>query len=184
MSSVQPVLSDEICAAIGRVIVNFSFLECAVSEAVAGLAHGRPEGSDDIWPPEDLGGDETRVVGEILTAGSSFRRNVEVFACLQRVRNPEHDAHAFDGLVGDLFKAEEERNKVVHSVWSGGDESKAGRHKITARVKGHKVSREEVSIEYLHDLSERVGRLCSRLVPYMFGGKPHSVATETDTKTT
>jgi hypothetical protein len=114
------------------------------------------------------------------TSGSSFRRNVEVFACLQRLRNPEHDEVALEGLLRDLFSTEEERNKVVHSIWSGGDDSKAERYKITARSKGHKVSKEEVPIQHLDDLAERIGVLCARLLPYMFGGKPHSVATETE----
>jgi hypothetical protein len=177
--SIQPVLSDEFCAAIGRVVANFGFLEIAVGQAVAGLAHGRPDGPDDIWPPEDLGDEETRVVGEILTSGSSFRRNVEVFACLQRLRNPKHDQKALDELLAELFGVEEERNKVVHSVWSGGDDDKAGRHKITSRSKGHKVTNDEVPIQHLHDLAERIGVACSRLMPYMFGGKPRTVSTET-----
>src|SRR5262245_4528585 len=93
-----------------------------------------------------------------------------------RRSNPPQTPH----FLRPLFGVEEERTKVVHSVWSGGDDDKAGRHKITSRSKGHKATTEEVPIQNLHGLAEGIGAACSRLMPYMFGGKPHSVATETN----
>jgi hypothetical protein len=168
----QLVLSSDFAAAIGRVVVNFGLLESAVGMCVAGLAAGEAPGEDFIWPPTEDGGEDARIVGEILTSGSSFRRNVEMFACLQRLRHPGWHQDAFEDLLSTLFLLDEERNKVVHSLWSDAGDGKAERYKVTSRSKGHKVSKDLVPLADLQKLAEDIAAACARLSPYMFGGNP------------
>lgn len=166
----QPSLSDDFCAAIGRVVVNFSMLEAAVGQCVAGLAHGAA--ADDTWLPTDDGGDDARIVGEILTSGSSFRRNVDMFACLQQLRHPGWHESEFKDLLRELGRLEDERNKVVHSFWSDAGEGRAERHKVTSREKGHRVQREVVLLTDLRKLAEDIASACVLLLPYMLRGNP------------
>jgi hypothetical protein len=172
---VEPSLSDDYCKAIGRILVNFSLLEFTVGTVVAGLAQGSASGKFESWPPEGVEGEDAKVIGEILTAGSSFKRNVEMLCCLYQLRCPTADKQTFDDLVKKLFHVEAERNKVVHSVWGSLADGTAERYKVSARSKGHKISREKVELAALQSLAREIAAACGSLLPVMFGNDPNAI---------
>jgi hypothetical protein len=179
---IEPSVSDDFCKAIGRVLVNFSLLEFTIGTVVAGLAQGSASGKFDSWPLEGVEGEEAKVVGEILTSGSSFKRNIEMLCCLDQLRCPKVDKKTFDELVKKLFHLEEERNKIVHSVWGTLPDGNAERYKVAVRSKGHKVSRDKVSLTELHSLSKEIAAACGSLMPIMFGMDPNTIVSVTSTR--
>ena len=84
--------------ALGRLAVNFSELEDALAEAIASLLRADKGASD------------------IVTSGLSFRRKLDLLNSLYR-RDQRDDLDQFRELVALCGKAEDLRNRIIHSSW-------------------------------------------------------------------
>jgi len=129
---------------IGLVTVNFAMLEESLSLC--------------IWK---LIGAEGRV-GQIVTAQLSFRQLVDLFCSLYRFRVRDAKLLAeFERIRKSLHKAEERRNKIIHSQWSAADELGASRRfKAVARAKrGLQYQVEKTTATDVHSLADFLARL-------------------------
>lgn len=133
MSSDIVAQTDRLYMAIGRVVVEFQFVENITAECLASLM--RMRGHED----------QQRVA-----AAMSFRQKVELLCDLYPRRK---DAQWPDVEIGiarkSLFAAEEFRNAVVHSFWhvSGLDALKWMRSKSTLRTSaGLKITAGEANM--------------------------------------
>ena len=59
-------------------------------------------------------------LGQVITAELSFSQKVSLFSSLYRYRNNNRTTEDFKKLLGNLGKAEEDRNRVTHSIWAKG----------------------------------------------------------------
>jgi hypothetical protein len=129
----------EIIQILGGITVNFGALENALNVS--------------IW---FFLGDGTTIMEErwqILTAQLSFKQLVNMFANLYRHRFPERGDAEMCDLVKRCFKAEDQRNNLIHSLWVDGErntqEASALRLKLTARSNGFKLQAEEHTLSQL-----------------------------------
>jgi len=132
-------LPHDYLAFIGAITVNFAALESA-------LAFG-------IWTM--LGdSEEPDPRFAVVTSQLSFKQLVWMYSNLYRQCFRKADDETFEERTKDhvrrLFKAEEDRNRVVHSMWSStvGGEA-AMMFKITARADGAKAKTQDFSKEQL-----------------------------------
>lgn len=117
---------DSFSAGIGRVVLNFSALEGTLSVAIA----------------KCLQLDSVR--GRIVTAELSFKVKVHMLSSLVRQSVPitkfnvglDDPIESWNKISSQCFRAEELRNQILHSEWSGPylRDMKASRHKITAKA--------------------------------------------------
>lgn len=119
---------DNLTKALGAVVLNFAYLEAMLAYSVAMLI----DVSD---------GD----IGKIVTAGRPFTALVDLFDALYRHRvldvlrkegrKTEAQQTALVGLVKKLNEANERRNRVIHSSWSGGSNTPGvhSRFRFTAK---------------------------------------------------
>jgi len=135
---------DEIDAAIGRVVEAFSFLEENLRNVITILLDVEPE------------------IGEIITAEMSFKGLLNLLASLFKYKSARGDFHVegeniserFGELLKLCFRAEEERNKIIHSSYI----ARRYRVKTTAKAKmGLKTSIEEIDADRLLDISDFIG---------------------------
>ena len=95
--------------AIGRIVVHFSMLEEAISDAIAMILEVDEE------------------TGKILTSEVSFQQKMHMLASLVEHVTPQTQFNSgdidqlklFDDLSTLCFKCAELRNRVVHSNWDG-----------------------------------------------------------------
>lgn len=141
MSSDIVAQTDRLYMAIGRVVVEFQFVENIVAECLASLMRMREQE------------DQHRVA-----AAMSFRQKVDLLCDLySRRKNVEWPDVEMDVVRKSLFAAEEFRNAVVHSFWyvSGSDAPKWMRSKSTLRSSaGLKISVGQANIECLESGSK------------------------------
>jgi len=95
---------SEIEAALGRVILSFGELEDALSCVISLLIGRGPS------------------VGQIVTAGLSFRRKMDVLASLARYsienrKGDDNELNRLKELTGVCLRAEQMRNQVIHSSY-------------------------------------------------------------------
>lgn len=130
---------DEASSAIGLVAVAFSDLEEGLSAAIEKL----------------LGVDA--VVARVVTCEMSFRNKVNAMASLIRSLKPDREINLGtadrSSLVSELaaacFRAEEMRNQIMHSIWTG-----SGRE-------GGSMTRTKYSAKASHGLRRQVENLNS-----------------------
>ena len=117
---------DSFSTGIGRVVLNFSALEGALSIAIARcLSLDAP-------------------LGKIVTAELSFKLKVHMLSSLVRHLAPhakfnvgiDEPIQCWSKISSQCFRGEELRNQVLHSQWSGAylRDMKAHRHKVTAKA--------------------------------------------------
>jgi hypothetical protein len=134
MSSDIVAQTDRLYMAIGRVVVEFQFVENVAAECLASLMRMREHE------------DQHRVA-----AAMSFRQKVDLLCDMYpRRKNAKWPDVEIDVARKSLFAAEEFRNAVVHSFWhvSGSDSLKWMRSKSTLRTSaGLKITAGEVNIK-------------------------------------
>jgi len=114
-------IDDSVLALVREIAVYFEFLDQSVQSLIWHL----------------LGADQR--TGQIVTSEMSFRRVLNLFACLVRHRAPHVSQQRLDDFVARLNRANENRNRIIHSRLIGGFPSGGGeilRMKITAKQKG------------------------------------------------
>ncbi len=129
---------------IGRVTVNFSMLQGMVEF--------------EIWTLLSRG----QRTGQIVTAELSFRRNVELFSCLYRHRFPGQNEDALGTIRNKLFNCEEERNRITHSSWAGG-EGCSMRFKTTAKHKGWAMQAQMMSRDDITAIADKIAQTATDL---------------------
>lgn len=138
---------DTFSSAIGRITLNFSELEDQVCLAITKL----------LAVSENI--------GFIITAESSFRNRMHLLGSLVRHlasttkfnTGPNDAVEMFSELMALCFKAEELRNQILHSSYTGAylSDAKATRKKLTAKAsKGLVVHDEEIDSGYLLDIAD------------------------------
>ena len=94
-------------------------------------------------------------VGDIVTSEMSFRAKVSILSALALYHSSTNDLHEdIQELIKRIRWAEQERNRLVHSMWDL-SEDKPGtilREKASIRKGKHKVAQEEFIPEDLEDL--------------------------------
>ena len=137
---------------IGKITVAFSYIEHSLAELIGKIVTvgGRP-----------------RALGDILTAELSFKQRIGTLeSLLLFALGKEHDfTKQFLQAKFFLFKAEQERNLVIHSLWGAANEAedpnKIVRVKTTAKQK-RGLRTDYVSMD-LNDL-KRITEVLARAV--------------------
>ncbi len=142
-------LSDEVLVEIGKITVIFAFIEDSLAEVIGIIVTlgGRPPG-----------------LGAIVTAELSFKQRVGTLdSLLLFTLGREHEVtREFVKVKRLLSKAEQERNRVVHSVWmnkSGAVDPHATiRIKTSAKQKtGLRLDRQLLDLDALQRITDIVG---------------------------
>jgi hypothetical protein len=127
--------TDRLFRGIGKVVVQFQFIESTLSEILASLLQLREQS------------DNHRVA-----AAMSYRQKVDLMCDLYAMRkHPQWPSVDISITRKALFAAEDFRNRVVHSFWHvGGSESQWMRTKASLRSNaGLKVATGAANIENL-----------------------------------
>ena len=117
---------DEFSAGIGRIVLNFSHLETLISDGII----------------KCLELDDTR--GKNVTSELSFKSMLHILSSLVRHLHPkwkfnvgeDDPLESWKKIEKQCFKAEEKRNQIMHSEWSGPylRDLKADRIKYTSKA--------------------------------------------------
>lgn len=128
-------LSDELLTEIGRITVLFAILEHDLRELVHWLL-GLPEN-----------------VARAITSELSFRGLYQLAASLVKERAPDMSS-CFRDVLKRVSKAEDNRNRISHSLWGAFSATHAVRTKYSAKAsRGLYLSREVLSADDLHEIS-------------------------------
>lgn len=149
------VISDEHYRAIGRISVMFSDVETWTSSF--------------IW--QLVGPDQ--YVGQMITAGMSFSRQLDLLTSLFRHRFSDPALQlSLETLVRRLSELEQQRNAILHSTWvlMSTNRSEATRFKITAsRKRGLHQIKETTRPEDLDAVAAAfetaLGEFCDFMIP-------------------
>jgi hypothetical protein len=134
-------MSDDFLAAIGAVTVEFAVLEKNLEAVICIFLVGNKL--------------KDQATGRIVTAELSFQKAVHLFSALLRHRFPNRDDGDLKKLCAQLFKAEQERNAIVHSTWAFAAEDKVMRIKTTAKGK-LKTGFNELSVSDIRAMARRI----------------------------
>jgi hypothetical protein len=164
------VLSDQQYRAIGRISVMFSDVETWTSCFIWHLIG-----------PEQL-------VGQMVTAGMSFNRQVDLLTSLFRFRFPEESLRAeLETHTKRLSELEQHRNSIMHSTWlrESLDPNQATRFKITTNRKKGLAQRKEVyTTTELDDLADDlhvvIGDLSDFMIRVLSGPQHTAESAESD----
>lgn len=145
----EPTLPQSVLAAVGRVVVNFNYLEQWVSFYIAFLLGGT--------------GNDSQQLGRIMANALSFRNLLDVLGSLYRFRT--NGGEEFEDLLRRLGSAEEERNRVVHSIWGAGVEpGTVLRVKGAKKRHGRKLNITEMTIAEVAKIADDIAELSSNVV--------------------
>ena len=146
-------MNDDHLKALGRVVVNFNSLEVFLNFL--------------IWI---LIGPDLKT-GKIITSEVSFKGKITLLASLYRIKIKDIKKDSdVNGLIKRLIKAEDERNKVIHSSWVIDEKNtRITRYKITAKLKrGLKDEFEEMNdtdinkiADSINDVAKEIGNMIS-----------------------
>lgn len=139
----------ELPATIGRITMNFQYLEDILSEKIVQMTGLDSE------------------IGEILTCELSFKNKVNLFSSLLHKLKETHSFNFYPGyeeihkkeLIKALFKCEELRNQILHSSMVENYRTKQiVRTKTTSKAKrGLTKIHQEVDIPYLFNVADYIG---------------------------
>jgi hypothetical protein len=139
-------LPPECLAEIGRVVANFALLEHELDILIHGLLK------------------TDRHISRILTSELSFRTLLDASASLVRHIHGEEATRTFSQILHSVSAAEEERNRIVHSLWGAMGPDIAIRTKDSAkRAKGLNSQRPEYSPAELSRVASNVSRAIFRV---------------------
>jgi len=146
-----PPTADHLTA-MGRITANFAELETMVSFFVWSL----------IGPDQRL--------GQIITAGLSFRKLLDLLSNLYRHRHNDSPLiEELNGLIAEAAQAEDKRNLITHSYWAAGDtDETTTRVKVTARrYRGLKHQFEQMSVEDLDAIADLIAEARNHISQFM-----------------
>lgn len=139
----------ELPATIGRITMNFQYLEDRLSEKIIEMTGLNLE------------------IGEIVTCELSFKNKVNLFSSLLHKLKETHYFNFYPGyeeihmkeLIKALFKCEELRNQILHSsIVENYRTKQIIRTKTTSKAKkGLKKINQEVDIPYLFNVADYIG---------------------------
>lgn len=159
-------LSDEVLAEIGKISVLFSLAEYSLSEIIGAIV--------------TVGG-RRRELGVVVAADLSFGQRITTLrALLLLAFSGDHDVMVeFSHLQVLLSQAEQQRNIVVHSVWSK-NESSSDPHaliRIKATAKPRKGLREDfesLDLDSLQAITKTIGNAYAKLARFQLHFQPDS----------
>src|SRR5450432_822346 len=148
---IKSTVSDDSLRALGRVVVEFNLLEFSLSTGIQVTCSATPE------------------ISEILVSELSVRAKVDIFFSILRHLHPERTAiHKFDSLRVRILRAEQERNKLLHSYSSAPDAGRTTRSKPTAKAKrGVFISRETLSAVDIDSKADEFHRLTEDIATFL-----------------
>jgi len=144
---------DDHLKAMGLITVNFSLLENTIAFI--------------IWLL--LGLDQQ--TGQIITSELSFRRLLELFSSLCRnKKNDKVTLEKLKTLLKRIEHAEQERNKIIHSMWTAGnDEETITRFKITAKIRNGLMHQyEQLKVEHLNKIADEIAEVAAAVHDFWF----------------
>jgi len=155
-------MPDELSSAIGLICTAFQQLEEELSKSISRLIGGSPS------------------IADILTAEMPFKNKAHLFASLVKHLHPNHHFNTIPGhdleyineLVKSLFKSEELRNKVVHSIFTAPREREPKnwlvRTKKTAKAnRGYIQTKEDLPLSYLLNIYDYTVSLTMELDQFL-----------------
>lgn len=180
MEKLELDIDDEFLISIGKITVNFATLEQVISFFIWNLIEAdevfariltdvkKPPSQDRLWVEfmmstahglEKMPG---KRLGQIVTAQLSFRQKIDLLSsiCEDKLNNPDELAK-LDKVLSRVARAEQERNTIVHSVWTAyALNETTARIKATARrkTKGLKIKIENVSVRDLENIADNIAR--------------------------
>lgn len=180
MEKFELEIDDEFLISIGRITVNFATLEQVISFFIWNLIEAdktfagiltdvqTPPPQHRLWvefmmsTPPGLEKTPSNRLGQTITAQLSFRQKTDLLSsiCRDRLHNPDEVAK-LDKVLSRVAQLEQERNAVVHSVWTASALSETtARIKATARreTKGLKIRIESVSAEDLGNIADNIAK--------------------------
>jgi hypothetical protein len=148
-------ISDEVFAEIGKITVVFAYLEYSLAEIIGKII--------------TVGG-RVHELGVIVTAELSFKQRISTLDSLLlfALAKDSPCLAEFNRIKPLLFRAEEDRNRVVHSVW-GKDSNDPCPHavirmKSTAKQKkGLRVDFVPLHLDDLRAISDCIGKTYGEL---------------------
>lgn len=134
--------TDDFTKSLGLLIIAFSDLENEIEK----LIHKILGLNNDI--------------GTILTVELSYKNKVFLIASLMKKMkesikeniDPEYLDQFIDEFIKMLFKCEELRNQLTHSLYLDYNDEGATRIKVTAKTSGHKRQEEKIETSYILDV--------------------------------
>ena len=148
-------VSNEILLALGRVTVNFQFLESSLSIATWTL----------------ISSDQR--VGQIVTCGLSFNKLCDVFSALVQHRTTKIKVvkEVFE-LIKQASELEQKRNAFMHSSWATSQgRPDAGSVRIKSsmnRKKGWLLQAQDLTPEAINRVADEMGTLTTTLTSCIF----------------
>lgn len=136
------IMNGSILKALGRIVVNFNSLEIHLSFF--------------IWL---LLGKENMNTGKIVTCEAPYKTKVGIFSSLFKLKFGKFGKGSkIAALIRRLNRAEEDRNKTLHSNWlSGQDSSIVTRYKISAKIKsGLRDEFEDVNEKDVNEIADSI----------------------------
>ena len=149
---IAPTTEDDLLLALGKMTANFAMLEFHVATGIWFLIGGLPR------------------TGPIVTAGLSFKQLVNIFHALMLEKSgTKPDAvETVGGFRKALFNAEEQRNKLTHSIWPAGPEDRSTRNKDSIARGEWKLSIEKHSAEQISGLALEFEALALEISHFVF----------------
>jgi hypothetical protein len=154
--------SDDLTKALGAVVLNFAYLESALSM--------------NIWVLIDISDIN---VGKIVTAGKPFSALIDLFAALYRHRivnilqsegmSAEVQIKSLTNLVGKMTEANDQRNQIIHSAWAGNTEDPDihSRFKFSAkRSKGLERVSKDISTEEVLKIAHTIAKVADEVLEF------------------
>ncbi len=148
-------ISNEVLSEIGKITFAFNLIEYSLSEIIVKIV---------------TVGNRKRELGTIITAELSFRQLVSTLSSLLLFSLGKNNIYVsqFESIAKLLFKAEQERNIVVHSVWAAKSDPASPddviRIKTTAKYKkGLRNDFVNMNLEELCKITELIGEAYKEL---------------------
>ena len=138
---------------LGECIVQFQRIEEVLSACISAMI-GR-----------------SKKIGKIVTTEMSYRARVSVYRALYIHHDGADSLHEdILELISRLNWAEQERNKLVHSLWDASEEfpETIKRSKAACRKQGLKIDKEHITAEELEDLANLFEGIATDLI-YLTG---------------
>ena len=145
---------------IGKIVIRFQFLDNSVSDILERLLNLNP-------PTGLLVLENLSYKKKVTTVGSLFR----IMASEWNSENKEKiDLKEWGIIINQLFKAEEIRNKMIHSIWATYNNKEAPvRLKPSYKKSGYSLTREKFIINDLRLINKWFNDIDKVLHKYMNG---------------
>jgi hypothetical protein len=148
---IKSSVPDDSLRALGRIVVEFNLLEFALSTGIRVTCSASSEISD------------------ILVSELSVRAKTDIFFSILRHLHAEGTTiAAFEALRVRILQAEQDRNQLLHSMWSATDEYAVTRIKPTAKAKrGFSLVREGLSAVQINSKADEFHRLAEDVTTFL-----------------